>query len=256
LPDLALMGPAADPYTAVERRQRITRRALEVLAKHNYPLLLMTRSTMVLRDIDILREIHLTAQATVAVPLGDGRSEENGNVASSDQRRLLDRIVRSGIQTGALIRMHSGLSDRRLERLFRSGSDLGLDFIAFQRPWFDGNNPSPRASNFEPRFRLLDLAARYQLPLRMKRFIPKDYRRENYWLAGRLADSALIRWCSGEPFRLHLRAARLINNLRRDVRNILREGEVHRIEGIDTAVWPEIDRLLSGDWTPRMIWEG
>lgn len=43
-----------DPYQPVERRYRLTRRCLEILIEHNWPVTIQTKSPLVLRDLDIL----------------------------------------------------------------------------------------------------------------------------------------------------------------------------------------------------------
>lgn len=43
-----------DPYQSVERRYRLTRRCLEILIEHDWPVTIQTKSPLILRDIDIL----------------------------------------------------------------------------------------------------------------------------------------------------------------------------------------------------------
>lgn len=54
---LVFVSSASDPYQPVEARFKITRKVLRVLANHEFPVLLLTRSPLVLRDLDILREL-------------------------------------------------------------------------------------------------------------------------------------------------------------------------------------------------------
>ena len=52
------LGTATDPYQPLERKQRITRSLLEVFAKHGgFKLGIVTKSTLLLRDIDLLSKI-------------------------------------------------------------------------------------------------------------------------------------------------------------------------------------------------------
>ena len=53
---VVFVSSASDPYQPVEARFKITRKVLKVLAKNKFPVLVLTRSPLVLRDIDILRE--------------------------------------------------------------------------------------------------------------------------------------------------------------------------------------------------------
>jgi DNA repair photolyase len=54
---IVFVSSASDPYQPAEARFKITRKVLKVLSKHKFPVLLLTRSPLVLRDIDILREL-------------------------------------------------------------------------------------------------------------------------------------------------------------------------------------------------------
>ena len=63
------MSGVTDPYQPVERRLRITRRCLEVLAGFRNPVVIVTKNHLVTRDIDLLRELALHDAAAVAVSL-------------------------------------------------------------------------------------------------------------------------------------------------------------------------------------------
>lgn len=45
-----------DPYQALEKKYQVTRRCLEVLLEHAWPVLIQTKSTLVLRDLDLLEK--------------------------------------------------------------------------------------------------------------------------------------------------------------------------------------------------------
>jgi DNA repair photolyase len=52
--DVVFISSASDPYQAIEARYRLTRHCLEVILRHQFPVLVLTRSPLVLRDLDIL----------------------------------------------------------------------------------------------------------------------------------------------------------------------------------------------------------
>src|SRR5437667_12753314 len=56
-PELIAISGVTDPYQPVERKLEITRRCLEVLADFRNPAAIITKSHLVTRDIDILREL-------------------------------------------------------------------------------------------------------------------------------------------------------------------------------------------------------
>ena len=54
---IVFLSSASDPYQPAEARYRITRRALERLVEKEFPVLVLTRSPLVLRDVDLLRKL-------------------------------------------------------------------------------------------------------------------------------------------------------------------------------------------------------
>jgi DNA repair photolyase len=55
------LGSATDPYMPIEEKREITRRCLEVILKRKFPIGVTTRSPLILRDLDLLREINKSA---------------------------------------------------------------------------------------------------------------------------------------------------------------------------------------------------
>ena len=55
-PGRALLASVCDPYQPVEARYRLTRRCLEILQEHGWSIDILTRSPLVTRDLDILRD--------------------------------------------------------------------------------------------------------------------------------------------------------------------------------------------------------
>jgi DNA repair photolyase len=53
---VVFISSASDPYQPVEARYKLTRRCLQILQRHNFPVLVLTRSPFILRDLDILRK--------------------------------------------------------------------------------------------------------------------------------------------------------------------------------------------------------
>ena len=88
----------------------------------------------------------------------------------------------------------------------------------------------------------------YGIPLRIRRILPHDFRRENYWLAEKLANIAYMRLLRSLSYHQYLRAARFFNNLKNDIRNLIREQEFYKLLTFGKDVKMEIDSLIRGNW--------
>lgn len=54
--DVVLLSSVCDPYQPLEKKYKITRRCLEVLLRHGFPVDILTKSDLVLRDLDLLKQ--------------------------------------------------------------------------------------------------------------------------------------------------------------------------------------------------------
>jgi DNA repair photolyase len=94
-----------DPYQPVEGRYRLTRMCLEILTAANWPVRVQTRSPLVLRDMDILREAQ-DLEVGFSVTTADDRVRsmfEPCAPAIADRIRALDELHKAGITTYAMI---------------------------------------------------------------------------------------------------------------------------------------------------------
>ena len=64
------MGTATDPYQHCEGRYRLTRGVIEVIGEFENPLSMLTKSTMILRDLDLYRRLNEVAPLTISMSVG------------------------------------------------------------------------------------------------------------------------------------------------------------------------------------------
>ena len=76
--------------------------------------------------------------------------------------------------------------------------------------------------------------------------ISNDYRRENFRLAQYLANRGYLRILNGLFHREYFRVARTVNNLKSDLRNILRQDQLKETIKPEQRLWSEIEDLLRG----------
>ena len=67
VPRTIVLGAATDPYQPVERERQLTRQLLQVLSEHNHPVSIISKSSLVTRDLDILLPMAERGLASVAV---------------------------------------------------------------------------------------------------------------------------------------------------------------------------------------------
>jgi DNA repair photolyase len=94
-----------DPYQPLEARYELTRRCMEILAHCSWPVIVQTRSPLVLRDTDILkqgRDFEVGLSITTADD-GIRKLFEPRAPTIQDRVRTLDELHRAGIRTYAMI---------------------------------------------------------------------------------------------------------------------------------------------------------
>ena len=94
-----------DPYQPLEAKYKLSRKCLEILAQNNWPVIIQTRSPLVLRDMDILKEAeNFEVGLTITTADDDIRKLFEPNAPPIVERlRALDELHRSGIRTFAMI---------------------------------------------------------------------------------------------------------------------------------------------------------
>jgi DNA repair photolyase len=95
------VSTSTDPYQSVEQERRITRRCIEILAKHDWPLEVLTRSPLVLRDVDLFSRF-TELRVGLSIPtLDDGarRILEPAAPSIGSRLRALRRLADRGFQT-------------------------------------------------------------------------------------------------------------------------------------------------------------
>jgi DNA repair photolyase len=132
-----VVGAATDPYQPAEGRYRLTRACLALLAGARNPFDLITRSPLVVRDIDVLQEASRRAAVSInfSVPTLDDRvwrTTEPGTPPPRQRLRALRLLVDAGIRAGvAMAPLLPGLSDRPelLRDVVRAAREAGATFL-------------------------------------------------------------------------------------------------------------------------------
>jgi DNA repair photolyase len=125
------LGTNTDPYQPVERELGITRQILEVLERFNHPVTIVTKSALILRDLDILARMAQRGlvEATISVTtLDPDLARKLEPRAPTPPRRLaaIEALAAAGISTGVLAApMIPALNDPELEAIVAAAAKLG-----------------------------------------------------------------------------------------------------------------------------------
>ena len=94
-----------DPYQPLEEKYRLTRQCLAILIENNWPVIIQTRSPLVLRDLDIIREAgDIEVGLSITTADDDIRNLfEPQAPPIPDRIQALDELHRAGIRTYAMI---------------------------------------------------------------------------------------------------------------------------------------------------------
>jgi DNA repair photolyase len=128
------MGTATDPYQAAEGRYRLTRGVVAALADYENPLSILTKSTLVLRDLDEFRRLDAVAGVTVSMSVGTldervRRVVEPGTPPGLRRLDVLARFAEAGIATGVLVApVLPGLTDDEdhLDEVLSACAEAGI----------------------------------------------------------------------------------------------------------------------------------
>ena len=136
-PKVLSMSGVTDPYQPVEKKLRLARRCLEILAEFRNPVVIVTKNHLVTRDIDLLSELARLGAAAVAVSLTTLDDELRRVMeprTSQPARRLaaIKALVEAGIPAGVMTApVIPGLNDHELPDLLSAAAGAGATFAGF-----------------------------------------------------------------------------------------------------------------------------
>jgi DNA repair photolyase len=132
VPKVIAIGTNTDPYQPIERRYKIMRRILEVLDSAGHPVGIVTKSALVLRDLDILarmakRDLVKVALSVTTLDAKLARTMEPR--AATPPRRLdtLQQLVKAGVPATVMVApVIPALNDDEIERILEAVAAAGV----------------------------------------------------------------------------------------------------------------------------------
>jgi DNA repair photolyase len=159
VPRVIAMGTNTDPYQPLERKMRITRSILEVLRDFRHPVAIVTKSPLILRDLDILAEMAEMglAKAALSVTSLDRRlARAMEPRAGTPSRRLqaIEGLAKAGVPAGVMFAPAiPALNDHEMEAVLNAAASAGarsagyvllrlpLEIKDLFREWLEANAP-------------------------------------------------------------------------------------------------------------------
>ena len=130
------MGTNTDPYQPIERDWKITRGVLEVLAAANHPVAFVTKSNLIVRDVDILGPMAARnlAAANLSITTLDRHLARTMEPRAATPQRRLDAVralADAGVPTGVMVApVIPGLNDSEIESILQAAAKAGATSAA------------------------------------------------------------------------------------------------------------------------------
>lgn len=125
------MSGVTDPYQPAERRLRITRGCMAVLAEFRNPVIVITKNYLVTRDIDYLGELASHGAVSVNLSITSLRNDIQRVMeprASTPARRLkaVEELAKAGIPAGVMVApIVPGLTDTEMPAILKAAANAG-----------------------------------------------------------------------------------------------------------------------------------
>ena len=130
-PEPLALGANTDPYQPIERDLRLTRGVIETLVAFRHPFTVITKSDLVLRDLDLLARAAADRLAGVAVSVTTldrrlARALEPRAPTPAKRLHAIRRLSEAGVPVAILASpMIPGLTDHELDAILQAGRDAG-----------------------------------------------------------------------------------------------------------------------------------
>jgi len=137
VPKVIAIGTNTDPYQPIERDMGIMREILKVLQAHKHPVAIVTKGTLIERDLDILGPMGQAGLVRVGISVTTldsklSRRMEPRVPAPARRLKTVQRLVEAGCPVRIMASpMVPGLSDHELESILKAGQEAGATAASY-----------------------------------------------------------------------------------------------------------------------------
>jgi len=200
------MANSSDPYTPEEKKERVTRKALKIFQEMEIPVLIVTKSDLVARDIDILSSMKASVSMSITYLNNEKMEKIESNAPSAEKRiSAIQKLSENGIPCSVrLDPIIPEVNDKEIEKIVKEVAPYCSHIVSSTlKPRMDAINrlkkliPDIKKMNFERR------GNTYYLPLEKRKELLKRVRdacrqydisfatcREGFFLAKKTCDGS------------------------------------------------------------------
>lgn len=281
--DVVGAGGVNDAYQPIELKAKNTKKILNIFAKNRFPVNIATKSKLILRDIDILNKIGEDSWCTVGFSISTTNIElakflEPFSSTPSERLEALKILKKEApnVQVGTyFIPIIPFLEDNEenLENVVKQSKEAGADFVLFspgltmrdsQAQFFINKLKNSKYANIvQPLLELfkgqthppldyatiinkkvLNYCGKYDMPVRLKRWIPDDYRKWNYKISEILLDKEYMDSLEGKPNNAMKWAGLNLNNLEESIVDVYKRGELSKLKNFNSKIVEFVEPYL------------
>lgn len=137
VPEMIFMSGNTDCYQPVERKLQITRSLLKTFLNYKHPVSLISKNTLMLRDIDLLRELANLGLVRVSVTINSMREEvrrkmEPRTATAFARLKLIEKLAENDIPVSIMIApIVPGINSDEMPSLIRCAADAGAKWASY-----------------------------------------------------------------------------------------------------------------------------
>jgi len=156
------LSSSTEPYMQIEKKLELTRKLLEIILKYRFSIHVLTKSTLVLRDLDLLKEIDRKGvlpgdlkdklKRGVIISFSLSTLDENlakilepGAPAPKERLETMQKCKESGFLTGICyipVLPYLSDSEEKLDEMIKTTKEYGADFVLVGALTLFGNTPT------------------------------------------------------------------------------------------------------------------
>ena len=277
--DVVALGGVCDAYQQAEIKSKNTQKILELLKKYKFPIIISTKSTIIERDLKIFNAIAEETWCSIAFTI-TSMDEKIANFLepsaslSNERISILKKIkekypkIQTGINFMPIIPYLED-NDKNIKQVIEAGVDANVDYILHapgltlrdkQKVFFmdkmrtkypeitkkilsmyPNDKMGPNRNyyiNISNKVTLL--CKKHNINLRIKRWIPNDYRKYNYIIAQEMLNKAYFLQIQGKKYYHYQKAGLEIQNFTNSVVNLYHQDKLKDFDFIKPKIYEMI----------------